>query len=198
MVGTLKEIVMLQEQLCDERLCLIVGSAPSVMRDLAKLTSTLTGDELIIGANGGAAIAHDVLGMCHVLCTTSHLFQQRLPIERSTVELVKDLPFDSVWIDVKSGSNIHEFNSPNVVEVVEEDRANIVYKASGTNHWVSTGVFALCLAKVSGASRLTAVGFSHRSGHFAIKDEDDTLRMHVDADKQVGDIVLKGLFDNDV
>jgi len=181
---------MLIEPLCKDRECLVVGSAPCVVDDIERLAygAKLSSEMLVIGANGGAKIIYNQIGRCDVLATTSHLFQQRLPHERDTVKQLEGLEFQSVWVDTKSGSCQLPFEvTPHYVS--PGYRSRVIDIACGLTEWVSTGVWALCLAKVSGAARLLYAGIApHINGHYGMMN--NAGRDHSNADE----IVIGRLF----
>lgn len=179
---------MLIEPLCRDHPCLVVGSAPCVIDDLGRLAS-MSDDTVIIGANGGARIAYDYFGRCDVLCTTSHLYQARLDHERITVGKLSNLILHSIYVDVKSGyDGIQNLPiSHRIRFVTDRQRRKIVQQACDIDVWVSTGVFAVCLAKVSGADYTLTAGISFSDGHYGI--EDNHPRMHVEADRRAMDVL---------
>lgn len=183
---------MLTEPLCNNRVCLIVGSAPDVVDDIDEFKRAagkshgpeIDDTTLIIGANGGAKIAYDHIGRCDVLVTTSHLYQQRLPHERATVEQMRGLEFESVWVDLASGicDGIPDTGILHPVDTM--DRKRVIIKATGLLGRISTGVWALCLAQVSKASKLLYAGVEpNDNGHYGL--DDNHPRDHVDADRLI-------------
>ena len=134
-----------------------------------------------LGANGGGRTAHDVVGRCDVLCTTSHLFKQQLVSEIDTVNALSGLEVKSIWVDEKAGqmdSVIADcVNWTDKFHAVDNAlRDNIVRSASGLTGWISTGVWAVCLALHSGASSVHVCGVE-----LAARAD----QLHVDADSKV-------------
>lgn len=174
------------EPLCKGRRCLVVGSAPGVA-----LPEPVAG-ELVMGANGGAAIARDAGRTVDVLLTTAHLFRATpSPVEAATIESLRGLEFRSVWVDTRNGPGLRAAWGLNaigsrgdrLVQVSPGDRSSVVLGAIGADIWVSTGVWAACLAMVSGALEVELAGVSLARGHEGMPD-DTAPRDHVVEDAQ--------------
>jgi len=124
----------------------------------------------MIGANGGAGLA----GGVDILCTTAHLFRpRRTDQENATLRLLTELNFRSVWIDTKNGPAAAVENGlylrrsswMRMYSVPPAARDEVVHHACGEALWVSTGVWALCLALASGAASVITAGISLDQGH---------------------------------
>ena len=171
------------------RSCLVVGSSPTV-----GIPDYLATDiDVVIGANGGAAIAHDHGLKVDILATTSYLFRP-LPTDQETytVKSLGGLSPDYVLVDEQCGplDNVRAAiwdrgieHSNEIYGVGVPNREDVVYGATGGRWWVSTGVWAICLALSCNANRVMVTGISPGvSGHHGM--ELDTLsRQHNEADK---------------
>ncbi len=183
---------MLTEPLCKDRDCLIVGSAPGVW------FPPNTG-QLVIGANGGAALARDAGFDVGVLCTTSYLYRNDASdSDIRTREAMLGLQVISVWLDVKHDHwkdfvfwN-HSGISYSVFASVDPDyRENVISKAcNDVPLWPSTGVWAACLAVVSGPRTITITGIGLSTGHEGMPNDNEP-RYHVEEDRAVLE-VLRG------
>lgn len=149
------------EPLCRDCRCIIVGSAPGVT-----LPEPLPGD-VVLGANGGAAIARDAGREVHVLCTTTFLFRPDCArAEFATLEALRGLSVQSIWVDEQHGPasflerklEALRIGYERMQGVSPEARRSLVAAAVGEPIRVSTGVFAACLAVASGASGIVVCG----------------------------------------
>lgn len=176
---------MIGETRCQQRRCIIVGSALGV-----ELPKQKPGD-LIIAANGGAAVARDTGRKVDVLVTTSHLFAATNRTDRTTLDMLKDLNVESMWVDTKNGSltqmrvhaMAHNVEAKEYVDVNPFLRDKITTEAVGTSMWVSTGIWAACLAVVSRASHVQLCGISMRNGHRGMV-WDSAPRFHLKEDRE--------------
>ncbi len=182
---------MLFEALCEGEHCLIVGSAPGVVIPDSDFGC-------VIGVNGGAAIARDKGLQVDVLVTTSHLFrdQIRSATEQWTIDNMSNLKVDHVWADTKNGplelvvKGCEENNISylDIFEVTPKDRSKIILDAIGVDLWISSGIWAVCLALSSGSSSVKIAGISLINGHHGAKT-DNAPRHHVTQDGQCLDIL---------
>ncbi len=190
---------MLTEPACRGRKCLVVGSSPRVREDL--IGHSGVDRAVIIGVNGGGRIALDMIGRLDVLVTTSHLFQGRLPHERETVDSIKGIYAGALWVDEKSGRFDAGMSGLTYGRITRIDRISrdwVVFRSSGFGspvdrradgdsiaplNWVSSGVWAICLAKLSGASDIKVAGISSQNGHYGIGGSH--TRGHLDQDTRV-------------
>lgn len=149
------------EPLCRGHQCIVVGSAPGVT-----LPDPEPGD-VILGANGGAAIARNAGREVHVLCTTAYLFRPGASRqELATLAELRDLSVESLWIDETDGSAIEAQRRARFFGITwkrargvhPDDRARLVESVVGEPLRVSTGVFAASLAVASGASEIVVCG----------------------------------------
>lgn len=177
------------EPLCAGKRVLIVGSAPDYQFPCRSEY------DVVIGANGGAAIAWRDLGGCDILCTTTHLFRAFpvSPAEKQTREDMRGLQVLSTWLDTKNGPfesepfDIAQMYLGALNEVPMRNRNLVVIMATGDTKydtWVSTGVWAACLARNSGASQIHLSGISCKDGHAGM-EFDDAERHHTDTDIRV-------------
>lgn len=158
---------MIGEQLCSRRRCIVVGSAPGV--ELPKREH----HDIVIGANGGAAIARAAGREVDLLVTTAHLFNRTTKVDEAIAQSLEGLTVSSCWVDTKNGSLTQtrvrfmelELEAKAYVDVNSLIRNKVIYEAIGENLWVSTGVWAACLAVVSGASHVVLCGISMHNGH---------------------------------
>ncbi len=182
---------MLFEALCEDEHCLIVGSAPGV---------TIPDSDFgcVIGVNGGAAIARDKGLQVDVLVTTSHLFRggDLPPIEQWTIDTMSNLQVDHVWADTKNGPlglveegcDEHNISYLDLFEVTPEQRSEVIMDAIGVDLWISSGIWAVCLALSGGSASVKIAGISLINGHHGAKN-DMTPRHHVLQDGQCLDIL---------
>jgi hypothetical protein len=156
------------EPLCEGRDCVVVGSAPGPSFSFHDPRT------IVIGANGGASLARKYGMVPHVLVTTAHLFREsRSKQEQATYESLRGLCLHSVWVDEKNGpaSTVSgkrfdlRLSYGRLRGVSPQDRADVVRRAVGESAWVSTGVWAICLAVVSGAKTVATYGISLGVGH---------------------------------
>lgn len=172
----------MREVLCRQRPCHVIGSAKGV-----EVPSVSPG-MVVIGANGGASIARNAGLRVDVLCTTSYLFRKgRSESEQCTVDSMRGLHVRALYLDVQCGymPGLDEFDiRADMTNIVPQAcRRSVTESACGAPYWVSTGVWAVCLAAVSGARSITVRGVSLTQGHSNIPDKIDTVhRDHVDAD----------------
>lgn len=177
------------EQCCVDRNVLVVGSGPNYDRDLC---SQQASDSVSIVANQAAQLYHSATKReADVLCTTAHLYKQSLK-DRNEFEIRQSLVarrFESIWLDTKNASfdEASWFLDQDLVHANKLNncapwtRASIVFNACGADLWVSTGVFAVCLALHSRATIVRTNGISLANGHAV---GDDQPRMHVNEDRQ--------------
>lgn len=170
---------MLTEPLCAGRRCVVVGSAPDLV-----LPDAMSHD-VVVAANGGAAIARDAGRVVHVFVTTSHLFRDGASEqEMTTRSMLRGLCVMTTWVDEKNGP----WTGPQIGEsgmspgwlrrVTPEARSLIVSAACGVDLWVSTGIFAACLAIASDAKEVILCGISMSRGHLGMPN-DHSPRYHV-------------------
>ena len=176
------------ESLCKGKRCVVVGSGANAAHQLLialdQLSESLQpdmDDVVFVGANGGGRIAHSIIHRCDVLCTTSHLFQQRLKSETATVAQLNGLDVRNIWVDVKAGqmdTSIADCVKWQNFQSVDVDyREKVVYGASKLHdQWISTGVWAVCLALYSGATSCHIAGIE-----LATRSD----QLHVEADTRV-------------
>ena len=174
----------LVEPICRGRRCIVVGSAPNLVMPTARIS------DVVIGANGGASLARRPVD---VLATTSYLFRANgsTRAERETKELMRGLNVVSIWVDEKTGpatpaiDQLKELGCTwrHLYRVSPKARESVVVAATGQahSHWVSTGVWAACLAVVSGATSVIVVGVSLAPGHIGMS-WDRAPRHHADED----------------
>lgn len=179
---------MLTESQCKNARCVIFGSAPDIaMPDIES-------DDVIMCANGGARIALDLGLSVNVLATTTHLYRDGkvAKSERETRRRIDGIQVGTLWVDTKShptalvkvlGSIKHD----EAYEVNDDGRSEIINAACGEPLWVSTGVFLVCLATISGASDVIAAGISLVDGHHKMPWDD--RRDHVDEDRRAMELL---------
>jgi hypothetical protein len=170
------------EPMLHGRPCLIVGSAPGVRVPAASAGVS----QVVIGANAGAAVAQRQGRRVQLLATTSHLFRTAgaSRSELHTRRRLKGMRFDVTWVDEKNGRWSHQSSGiepGRIRRVSQRLRSHIVKTACGRELWVSTGVFAACLAVASGASSVELVGVSLMNGHHGMANDSDP-RFHVAED----------------
>jgi hypothetical protein len=171
---------MTTEDLCKGKTCLVVGSAPSFAMPKAPY-------DVCIVANGAAALVDG-----DVLVTTSHLFRDGCTeLEMSTRERMANRHFASVWLDIKCGNadvasramqDRYGITWDSISFVDETRRVDVVRAACGKALWVSSGVWAACLAAVSLARIVRVVGVSLSMGHHG--ESDSSPRHHVNEDRE--------------
>lgn len=163
--------------------CAIVGSSPDVI-----VPSNIN---YIIGANGGAGIKG-----ADILATTAYLFRGKVSkSEASTLDVLRGLKVHTIVVDTKDGKKeavidgCKKFNIryQHIVSIGPTERNDIIFKASGLNlgkgpvyNRVSTGVFAACLALISGAAYIVLCGISFHNGYSYNREMPQ--RQHVPAD----------------
>ena len=168
------------EPLCHGRHVIVVGSAPGAV------LPPYQDREVVIGANGGAAVARQLGRMVDVLVTTSHLFRRDASAsEWFTQQSLSGLRVASMWVDIKNGPMLSSFEviGDRIQTVNPIQRSRIVRDACGSDLWVSTGLFAICLALVSGALSVEIAGISLHAGH-AGQPRDRSPRHHVAEDSE--------------
>ena len=162
------------------RRVVIVGSAPGVHVPPARP------DDLVVGANGGARHAARQGRRVDILSTTSHLFRPdgATRSEQYTRRQLVGMRFAATWVDERNGRFYPAGTGifpGRIRRVSRRCRSWIVSRASGRDLWVSTGVFAACLAIVSGATEIVLVGISLAPGHAGLVADTDS-RHHVTED----------------
>ena len=135
----------------DDKHCIVFGSAPEDENDIpVALLCEEDLDYCIIGANGGAAIARDMGFDVDILATTSHLFRENAtPMERKTVKMIRGMYVEHVFVDEKNGAldlDLFPVSSVYMHHINEGQRESLVEEVTGKKLWVSTGLWALCLA----------------------------------------------------
>jgi len=154
---------------------LVVGSAPGVL--------VPEWGDYVIGANAGARIAVDAGRKLDAIATTSYLLRDMdaRPSAALSLAAMRGLVAPVLWVDELCGplgaADLDRRDvryTSHVRHLRTEARAAIVASATGSALWVSTGVFAACLAVVSGARHVTLTGINPDSGG---------TRDHVDADR---------------
>jgi hypothetical protein len=173
--------VRMQEQKWKWARVVVAGSAPCL--DVPSVLSIP--HDLLIAANGAAALLPT-----DILCTTSYLFRESCsPEELRTAESLAGLHFDIICLDGKSAPVDKAIRAlvqlgitwERIDIIYDKDRSAVVAESCGKPLWVSTGVWAICLALVSRAASVRAVGISLGPGHVT----GDTLpRQHVEADRE--------------
>ena len=177
----------MNEPLCADRHCLIVGSAPGT-----SLPDPVYG-ELVMAANGGARIVAEHGREVDVLLTTAFLFRtDATRQEIHTQHLMAGVECEVVYVDEKCGSarwTASRLRSigvtwQRIVGVPAATRNRITWWVNGalTLPWVSTGVWAACFALASGAASVEIAGISLGNGHAGM-DWDQQPRYHVDEDR---------------
>lgn len=171
---------MLTEDLCKSKTCLVVGSAPNFAMPKAPY-------DVYIVANGAAALVDG-----DILVTTSHLFRDGCTSqESSTRKSMAGRSFTSVWLDTKCGNgelaervmqDRYNITWSEIKFVDESGRMEVVRSACGQALWVSSGVWAVCLAVVSSARIVCVAGVSLSHGHYSRTD--DCVRHHVNEDRE--------------
>lgn len=176
---------MLTEPVCNNKPCAIFGSAPDI--DLASIRHGLLNNTIIMCANGGARIAHDLGYSVNVMGTTTYLYRSDAsPSEVEIRESIQDIEVGSVWIDASSNPEMAKSIMPfstrsRIIVLPSIERSEIVRYACGAPLRVSTGVFLACLAFASGASKITIIGINPgTTGHFNSKH--NSPRDHVSED----------------
>lgn len=166
--------------------CIVIGSAPGV-----RLPESLPMD-VVLAANGGAAVAKARELPIHALLTTSYLFRDGATLpELATLERMRGVGTYSLVVDEQHGpsrpivARFKDFGiAYQVLQPVPPDvRATICRDAIGSELRVSTGVFAACLAIASGASEVVLCGISLEPGHEGMP-WDEAPRDHVSEDRQ--------------
>lgn len=168
------------------RRCIIVGSAPGLRLPHAK-----SGD-IILGANSGAPIAREQGRDVYGLLTTSYLFlHQNKAHDHITLASLAGLEVDTIWLDIRGGGeprirnalkNLH-IQYRCLIEVEHAERRRLLSSCGAAPTWVSTGVWAACLALASDASEVIVAGVSLRRGYFD-QPWDRARRWHMDEDRQ--------------
>lgn len=169
--------------MCTGRRCIVVGSAPGV--ELPKAEH----NDVILAANGGAAVVRAAGREVDVLVTTSHLFAGTTELDRATLESLRDLRVGSAWVDTKNGLLTHmrvqamdyALEAKDYINVTPHLRNKIAEEALGFTRWMSTGVWAACLAVASRASNVVLCGVSMQAGHAGMP-WDHQARHHMNED----------------
>lgn len=170
---------MMTEPICTGKTCLVAGSAPNFAMPKAPY-------DVCIVANGAALVDGDIL------VTTSHLFRDGCTNEEvSTRKSMAGRSFTSVWLDTKCGNgelasrvmqDRYGIAWKEIRFVDEASRMEIVRASCGQALWVSSGVWAVCLAVVSLARIVRVVGVSLSMGHYG--ESDNSPRHHVNEDRE--------------
>jgi hypothetical protein len=148
-----------REPLCEHRPCLVMG--PSRDQSRVSMHPAL----VVIGANGGASIARNLGFTVDILCTTSHLFRSNsTEAEQATVNSMRGLRVRQLYMDTQCGylNRLDDYDIlADLINTVPGGvRRTVVREACGGDLWVSTSVWAVCLALVSGAKSVTVRGVS--------------------------------------
>lgn len=163
---------LLAEPACRGQLCLVVGSAPGAALPESSF-------DVVIGANGGAAIARAAGLDVRVLATTAHLFRNGLTAEeQATLDSLRDLSVEALWLDTKNAPAWEVaqrwpalgLSADRLCAVPPVLRERVATEAVGFSRWVSTGVWAACLALASGAKSVTLAGISGQARDHADQD----------------------------
>ena len=182
----------LLEKLCKGKRCIVVGSAPS-----ANLSTIGFGD-VVIGANGGAAIAQQHGHTVSIFCTTRWLLQKenltpqemtaRTRQEMATRKILSGLSVSATYVTNGDGADVNadadiDFDDCNIDAGVVHSisysaKERMVKCVCGFPLCISTGLFGVCLAILGGASSVEMVGFSLGRGHFNMP-WDTASRSHV-------------------
>lgn len=159
------------EPLCKGKHCVVVGSAPGV-----NMSAVSDLDAVVIAANGAAKSIIDSNRSVDVLCTTSHLFRDNLSTdEMASIESLRNINVKSLWVDTKNGDtppSMSTITADNVYRVPPTLREHITSKVIGKPLWISTGVWAVCLALYSGASKVTTVGITGKCRDHSLQDSE--------------------------
>lgn len=166
--------------------CRVIGSAPD-----AKIPALNPGDTVVV-ANGGAALAVAMGIPVDVLATTSYLLTARDTSESAalTLDSMRGMVARALWVDTKCGPvsaadldrcDVRYYDE--LRRVSPDLRSRIVRAAIGHDLWVSTGVFAACLAVASGASGVSIYGVSLSPGHAGQPESIGARRDHVHEDR---------------
>ena len=169
------------------RRCVVIGSAPGV-----KLP-TETCNDYLIAANGGVNAAKN--RYIDLLVTTSFLFRENnTRAEQRTIEMMsyshigsacvyESAPLTGYYNWVSEDIRLVLWNTTTSFKHAYRDE--VVTKALGTgiHTRVSTGVWAVCLALVSGAAEVVITGVGLSNGHSNIP-WDKAARDHVIEDRQ--------------
>jgi hypothetical protein len=145
-----------------------------------------------MGANGGAALAYQAGREVDVLLTTAFLFRSDATRQEvQTRESLRGLRVESVWVDEKCGTAAQVARElrqlgvgyKRIRGVPSHNRNAITWEVITelTFPWVSTGVWAACLALASGASSVELVGVSLDGGHSGM-EWDRAPRYHANED----------------
>lgn len=161
------------EPLCTDKHCVVVGSAPNVdMRNVSDPNA------IIIAANGAAKTVIDSGRNVDILCTTSHLFRDNPSTdELGSIQSLQNVRAKSVWVDTKNGDIPSSMSTvtdgaSNVYRVPSILREHVTSKVVGKPLWVSTGVWAMCLALYSGARKVTTVGITGNCRDHSLQDSE--------------------------
>jgi hypothetical protein len=142
--------------------------------------------EVILGANGAAAVVD-----ADVLVTTSYLFRDEPSSrESATRNSLAYRQFHSIWLDTKCEPGFGAadliasdgIGFTRLAALSNAERAKMVEHACGRDLWVSTGVWAICIAAVSNAARINVTGVSLSNGHYG--EDDNSERHHVNEDRE--------------
>jgi hypothetical protein len=180
---------MLTEPLCKDRRCIVVGSAPGALQELEDACQSELCSWLTLAANGGAGVAREAGLIVSVLLTTSYLFRPRTTRQEvATIDAMRGTRCSSIWIDEGHYCDIVPalaavgVTYDQITRVDPSERHLVTTRATGSPLRVSTGVWAACLAYVSGAASVRVVGVRPEShGHHGMP-WDAARRDHVRAD----------------
>lgn len=153
---------------------LIVGSAPDIKLPLQR------DYDLVVVANGGAALAHAGGLTLDVLVTTAYLLTAQTPYNSFVMAGWRGLTVPEVIVD-EFGAETDEVRLratglvyADLKRVSRVLRGMLIAYAVGTQNVgngktealrCSTGVLAACLAASRGATEITVAGFSRMNGH---------------------------------
>lgn len=177
------------EPLCRGRRCIVFGSAPGLR------VPDVRPEDVILGGNGGSGLAAKRTGRVDVAVMTSRLFRGPVvaDIEEATKDLLRGITPQSLWADEKCNPLMDEHLAGlgivpgRVHRLNDAAREAVVVAAIGRPEWVSTGVWAICLAVASGASEVLYTGISpDAKGHEEMPWEppDKYPRGHVAEDRR--------------
>ena len=179
---------LITEQMCNGKRCIVVGSAPG-----ACLPKQQSGD-VVMGANGGAAIARKSGRDVDIFCTVASLFFDGISRkDRATLKSLGGVSSRVAYVHVQRQEPSPDLSNfgiavQNSHYLTKKQKLQIIESACGLPLRVSTGIFAVCLAVASKAACVEVAGFSFSDGHEGMP-WDNARRDHIAED----DACLRGI-----
>ncbi len=161
--------------------CIVVGSAPGV-----RVPKKQDGD-VVIAVNSGAVVAQKSGRGVDVFCTTAALFNEKdnrnMQIRAGIQDFSVSLAYIYWYYGEKISLSDFGISAKTTHWISKSEREQIIKNVCGFALRVSSGLFAVCIAILSGAASVEMVGFSLTDyGHANLPSDSLEFRDHVAED----------------